>query len=107
MNTTDLNELNQEILMRLQERGLAVPSYTRLNGKFALRVSITNHRSTRRDFDFLVEKVVEIAEEFVAEKTGVNRTEEPVSTEIGLVEVWKSVSRNIMRVIFGILSRTA
>jgi hypothetical protein len=52
-----------------------VPSYTRLNGTFALRASITNHRSTRRDFDFLVEKVVEIGEEVVAEKTGVNRTE--------------------------------
>jgi glutamate/tyrosine decarboxylase-like PLP-dependent enzyme len=75
MNITDLNELNQEILMRLHERGLAVPSYTRLNGKFALRVSITNHRSTRRDFEFLVAKVVEIAEEVVAEKTGMNRTE--------------------------------
>lgn len=62
-----LDDLNREILMRLHERGLAVPSYTRLNGKFALRVSITNNRSTRQDFDFLVEKVTEIAEEVLKE----------------------------------------
>jgi glutamate/tyrosine decarboxylase-like PLP-dependent enzyme len=62
-----LTDLNTEILLRLHERGLAVPSYTRLNGNFALRVSITNHRSTREDFDFLVEKVTEIAEEVLAE----------------------------------------
>ena len=44
-----LNNCNQEILMRLHERGLAAPSYTRIQGQFALRVSITNHRTTRDD----------------------------------------------------------
>jgi aromatic-L-amino-acid decarboxylase len=63
MDDCELDQLNLEILMRLHEQGLAVPSYTRLNGKFALRVSITNHRSTRSDFDFLVEKVTEFAKE--------------------------------------------
>ena len=63
MDEEALNGLNQEILLRLHERGLAVPSYTRLNGKFALRVAITNHRSRLEDFDFLVEKVIEIAQE--------------------------------------------
>jgi glutamate/tyrosine decarboxylase-like PLP-dependent enzyme len=57
-----LDRLNQEIMMRLHERGLAVPTYTRLDGRFALRVAITNHRSTCADFDFLVEKVVELGE---------------------------------------------
>lgn len=60
-----LNALNMEILLRLHERGHAVPSYTRLNGKFALRVSITNHRSTREDLDYFMEKVTEIASELV------------------------------------------
>jgi aromatic-L-amino-acid/L-tryptophan decarboxylase len=58
-----LNELNQEILMRLHERGLAVPSYTRIHGKFALRVSITNHRTIRADLDILVEQVIALAHE--------------------------------------------
>jgi len=63
----DLDALNTEIMLRLHERGLAVPSYTRLGGKFALRVSITNHRSTPEDFEFLVDKVIEFAEEILSE----------------------------------------
>jgi len=54
-----LNALNQEVLLRIQESGLAIPSQTMLNGKFALRVAITNHRSRREDFDLLVQAVVE------------------------------------------------
>jgi aromatic-L-amino-acid/L-tryptophan decarboxylase len=52
-----LDALNQEILLRLQESGVAVPSSTRIHGRFALRVAITNHRSRREDFDILVEAV--------------------------------------------------
>lgn len=61
----EINELNREIMLRLHERGLAVPSYTRLNSNFALRVSITNHRSKPADFEYLVEKVIEIGEEIL------------------------------------------
>jgi glutamate/tyrosine decarboxylase-like PLP-dependent enzyme len=61
-----LDAANREILMRVQERGIAVPSGTLLRGRFALRVAITNHRSRREDFDLLVEKVVEIGREVLA-----------------------------------------
>src|SRR6266508_1938706 len=54
-----LNALNQEVLLRIQESGVAIPSQTVLNGKFAIRVAITNHRSRREDFDLLVRAVVE------------------------------------------------
>ena len=54
-----LNALNQEILLRIQESGLAIPSHTLLGGKFAIRVAITNHRSRRDDLDMLVRAVVE------------------------------------------------
>ena len=54
-----LNALNQEILLRIQESGLAIPSHTVLGGRFAIRVAITNHRSRREDFDLLVRAVVE------------------------------------------------
>lgn len=54
-----LNEVNKEILLRIQESGLAIPSQTILNGKFAIRVAISNHRSRREDFDLLVKAVVE------------------------------------------------
>jgi glutamate/tyrosine decarboxylase-like PLP-dependent enzyme len=53
-----LDAVNQEILIRVQERGIAVPSSTVLGGRFALRVAITNHRSRREDFDLFVDAVL-------------------------------------------------
>ena len=58
-----LNALNQEILLRLHESGVAAPSYTTLRGRYALRAAITNHRSRREDFDILVREVMRIAAE--------------------------------------------
>jgi glutamate/tyrosine decarboxylase-like PLP-dependent enzyme len=58
---------NKEVLMRLQESGVAVPSGTVLDGRFAIRVAISNHRSRRDDFDLLVSKVEEIGRELFAE----------------------------------------
>ncbi|HEX6573514.1 MAG TPA: pyridoxal-dependent decarboxylase [Gemmatimonadaceae bacterium] len=61
----ELDEINQNILVRLQEDGLAVPSGVRIGGKFALRVANVNHRSTRADFDDLVRDVVRIGDELI------------------------------------------
>ncbi|HEU5358321.1 MAG TPA: pyridoxal-dependent decarboxylase [Gemmatimonadales bacterium] len=55
-----LDAINEEILIQLQERGIAVPSGTRIGGRFAIRVANTNHRSRLEDFDALAEAVVEI-----------------------------------------------
>jgi aromatic-L-amino-acid/L-tryptophan decarboxylase len=63
-----LNRLNRELLMRLQESGVAVISSTVLDEKFALRAAITNHRSRREDFRMLVEAVVKIGAEISREK---------------------------------------
>ncbi|HLF26183.1 MAG TPA: pyridoxal-dependent decarboxylase [Anaerolineae bacterium] len=60
---SELNQLNQEILIQLHERGVAVPSYTTLKGKYAIRAAITNHRSRREDFDLLVREVVRLGRE--------------------------------------------
>jgi aromatic-L-amino-acid/L-tryptophan decarboxylase len=54
----DLDALNQEILLRLQESGTALPSATVLQGRYALRCANVNHRSRRADFDMLVDAVV-------------------------------------------------
>ncbi|MFX1456783.1 MAG: pyridoxal phosphate-dependent decarboxylase family protein [Promethearchaeota archaeon] len=59
---TTLNNLNEEILFQLQEKGIAVPSSTMIDGDFAIRVAITNHRSKKEDFEILVSKILEIAE---------------------------------------------
>jgi aromatic-L-amino-acid/L-tryptophan decarboxylase len=61
-----LDPLNQNILVALQTRGIAVPSQTVLNGRFALRVCITNHRSEDEDFDLLIAAVAEIGAELRA-----------------------------------------
>lgn len=58
-----LNALNKEILMRLHEEGIAAPSYTVLKGNYAIRVAITNHRSTTGDFDALVSGTTRIGDE--------------------------------------------
>ena len=62
LDDASLNRLNQELLIELHERGIAVPSYTTLGGKYALRVAITNHRSRREDFDVLVREVTRLGE---------------------------------------------
>ncbi|MEG9435830.1 aminotransferase class V-fold PLP-dependent enzyme [Edaphobacter sp. HDX4] len=60
------DEQNKEILMQLQESGVAVPSSTVLDGRFAIRVAISNHRSRREDFELLVKTVEQIGRDVVA-----------------------------------------
>lgn len=57
-----LNHLNREIMMELQEQGIAAPSYTTLNEKYCIRVAIANHRSRYEDFDLLIESTIRIAQ---------------------------------------------
>lgn len=63
----DLNRVNGEILLRIQESGLAVPSSTVIDDALALRIAITNHRSTRADFDLVVNAVSEIGHTVVSD----------------------------------------
>jgi glutamate/tyrosine decarboxylase-like PLP-dependent enzyme len=60
------NELNRKILMALHERGIATPTSTVLDGKYALRAAITNHRSRKEDFDVLVQETVRLGKEVLA-----------------------------------------
>jgi glutamate/tyrosine decarboxylase-like PLP-dependent enzyme len=53
-----LDRLNQDLLVELQESGVAAPSYTTLHGRYCLRVAISNHRSRFEDFDALIEAVL-------------------------------------------------
>jgi glutamate/tyrosine decarboxylase-like PLP-dependent enzyme len=60
-NQEELNRLNRKLLIRLQEGGVAAPSYTTLNDNYCLRVAISNHRSRFEDFDRMIEEVLRIA----------------------------------------------
>ena len=57
-----LDAVNAEILLRLQEDGIAVPSSTIIEDKFAIRVAILNHRSRRKDFELLAAAVVRLGQ---------------------------------------------
>ena len=65
-----LNRLNDELLTRIQEDGVAAPSSTTLNGRFCLRVAIANYRAELADFDVFIGRTLEIGQELLAEGFG-------------------------------------
>jgi glutamate/tyrosine decarboxylase-like PLP-dependent enzyme len=65
METEFLNRLNTELLLRLQESGLAAPSSTILNGVYCIRAAISNHRTRLEDLRLLAEEVVKIGSDLV------------------------------------------
>ncbi len=62
-----LQALNKEILLRLQEEGIASPSSTILNGKYTLRIANVNQRTQREDMDLLVREVLRIGMQKIAQ----------------------------------------
>ena len=58
-----LDALNRELLMRLQESGIAAPSGTSVHGRFGLRCAFTNHRTRTDDVDVLLRACRRIADE--------------------------------------------
>jgi aromatic-L-amino-acid decarboxylase len=52
---------NQALVIDLQERGLAAPSMTTLDGRPVIRAAIVNHRTTRADIDHFVTALDETA----------------------------------------------
>jgi aromatic-L-amino-acid decarboxylase len=55
----DSNRINSEIVIDIQESGIAAPSTTTLDGKLAIRAAIVNHRTDTSDLDALVAAVLE------------------------------------------------
>ncbi len=58
MDDAALDELNKQIVIELQEQGIAVLSGTIINDKYVMRAANVNHRSRREDFDILVQEVI-------------------------------------------------
>ncbi len=61
-----LNQLNQELLIRLHESGVAAPSYTTLHGHYCLRAALANHRTRVEDLQIFIDEVVKIGRELSA-----------------------------------------
>ena len=55
-----LRDLNIEIMLRMQEAGVAAVSDTTVKGRHCLRAAICNHRTQRGDLDLLVQEVLRI-----------------------------------------------
>lgn len=66
LDSSEVDTLNDEIVIQLQLEGIAAPSTTIVNGRKAIRVNITNHRTTRADLALLVREVDRIALEILA-----------------------------------------
>ncbi|MEO7104163.1 MAG: pyridoxal-dependent decarboxylase [Gemmatimonadaceae bacterium] len=62
-----LNAVNDEVLLRVQESGVAVPSSTILDGRFAIRVANVNHRSRREDIDIMLNAIVRFGKQVFTE----------------------------------------
>ncbi len=61
-----LEALNEKVLLRVRARGRAVPSHTRVNGRFALRPCFINPRQGLADADATVDEVLLAAQELGA-----------------------------------------
>ncbi|MCA8868257.1 MAG: cytochrome D ubiquinol oxidase subunit I [Rhodobacteraceae bacterium] len=65
LDETRLDRINGEIVIRLQETGVAAPSTTKIDGRLAIRVNITNHRTQFADLDLLADTVLALGRELV------------------------------------------
>jgi aromatic-L-amino-acid decarboxylase len=66
----DANQVNGDIVIDIQESGIAVPSTTVLDGQLAIRAAIVNHRTDTCDIDALIAAVLEFGSQRSASGAG-------------------------------------
>jgi glutamate/tyrosine decarboxylase-like PLP-dependent enzyme len=54
---------NKELLLRIQETGLAIPSGSQIGGRYVIRVACSNHRSRWEDYEALAVGLEQLASE--------------------------------------------
>lgn len=62
--------LNRELLLRIQESGLAVPSGSMVKGRYVIRTCITNHRTRWADLERFADGIAPLARGIEAERRG-------------------------------------
>lgn len=67
LGETALRRLNSEVMLRLQEAGIAALSDTTVKGHYCLRMAICNHRTRYDDLDFVFQEGLKIAAAVLAE----------------------------------------
>ena len=63
LDEAGLRALNTEIMLRLQEAGIAALSDTTVKGRHCLRLAICNHRTRREDLDLVARETLRIGAE--------------------------------------------
>lgn len=58
----DADRVNADIVVALQESGIAAPSTTMIGGKLAIRAAIVNHRTNAGDIDALINATIAFGE---------------------------------------------
>ena len=59
LRPADANKVNGDIVIDIQESGIAAPSTTLLDGQLAIRAAIVNHRTDTCDIDALIAAVLD------------------------------------------------
>jgi aromatic-L-amino-acid/L-tryptophan decarboxylase len=54
--------INRELVLDLQEAGIAAPSWTTIGGETVIRCAIVNHRTTASDIDVIVDSLTVLAQ---------------------------------------------
>ncbi len=62
-----LDAVNTEVLLRIQETGIAVPSSTILGGRFAIRMANVNHRARLSDIDIVIDAILRLGRDVLSE----------------------------------------
>jgi aromatic-L-amino-acid decarboxylase len=73
----DADQVNGDIVIDIQESGIAVPSTTVLDGRLAIRAAIVNHRTDTCDIDALIAAVLEFGSQRSASGDGLVLKVEP------------------------------
>ena len=67
----DADRVNGDIVIDIQESGIAAPSTTLLGGELAIRAAIVNHRTDSCDIDALIAAVLKFGAQRSAAEDGV------------------------------------
>lgn len=68
LDQDSLRDVNIEIMLRMQEAGIAALSDTTVRDRHCLRAAICNHRTRYADLDLLVDEVVRIGGQLISER---------------------------------------
>lgn len=64
---SELKAINTEIMLRLQEEGIAVVTDTTVKNRHCLRAAMNNHRTQRTDIELFVSSILRIGAQITAE----------------------------------------